>query len=165
METIKKPHHSFGKGKQNPNYGRKYSIEERKAMSDKMKGLRPSPATEFKKGQTAPNKGKKIFKLSGTNHYKWKGGKKISNGYICILKPNHPFSDNQGYIPEHRIVMEKNIKRFLTKKEVVHHRGIKYPIGSIKNIQDNRIENLKLFSSIIEHLAYHRLIKNKLSHN
>src|SRR3990167_10691095 len=48
-----------------------------------------------------------------------------TRGYVLIYFPNHPHSVN-GYIKEHRLKMEKKIRRFLKKKEVVHHiNGIK----------------------------------------
>ena len=101
-------------------------------------------------------KGKKRPGFSGENHWNWKNGKrKHSDGYIWILLPNHPFCDKQGYVLEHRLVVEKCIGRYLTCKEVVHHRGIKYLIGSIKNKQDNRPINLMLFPDGKSHKKYH----------
>jgi len=113
------------------------------------KGERTSPATEFKKGQ-----------FSGDKNYFWKSGRSImSNGYILVKKPNHPFSACNGYILEHRLVMEKMIGRYLTPEERVHHRGIKYSIGSIENKQDNRPENLKLFADESKHQIFHNHAK------
>lgn len=101
----------------------------------------PSPKTEFKKGRTPWNKGKKYYYLSGENASNWKGGKQITpSGYIKIRLPAyalHPNSRN-GYIYEHRLVMEKHLGRYLTKDEAIHHKnGIK---------DDNRLENLELVS-------------------
>lgn len=39
-----------------------------------IKGEHRSIDTEFKKGNTAPNLGKKLPTISGKNHYNWKGG-------------------------------------------------------------------------------------------
>lgn len=79
----------------------------------------------------------------------WKGGRyKGANGYIFIYKPEHPFSNKQGYIREHRLVMEKHIGRYLIPKEVVHHIN--------ENTSDNRIENLKLFANGAIHFWFHK---------
>ena|SRR3990167_9417979 len=68
-------------------------------------------------------------------------------GYILICNPKHPFSNNKGYVREHRLVMERHIGRYLNSNEVVHHKnGIK---------DDNRIENLELFPNISEHMKFH----------
>ena len=78
-----------------------------------------------------------------------KGGvQKHSSGYIMIKNKEHPFCNVAGYVYEHRLVMEKHIGRYLTRKEVVHHKN--------ELRTDNRIENLALCSSNVEHLrAYH----------
>jgi len=74
------------------------------------------------------------------NNCNWKGGRTQSkDGYILLACPNHPHKDKRGYVPEHRIAMEKHLGRFLEKWEIIHH------INHIK--QDNRIENLKLYSN------------------
>lgn len=71
----------------------------------------------------------------------WKGGR-IKYGshsnYWAVYQPHHPFADSKGYVMEHRLVMEKKIKRFLNFKEVVHHIN--------RNPSDNRIENLQLLN-------------------
>ena len=75
----------------------------------------------------------------GEKHHLWKGGRlKRPNGYIEIYKPKHPFSNSLGYVKEHRLVIEKIIKRYLTPKEVVHHRGKR---------DDNRPHMLMVFAS------------------
>lgn len=82
------------------------------------------------------------------NNPHWLGGRnKRDDGYIEIMCPLHPYANHNGYVMEHRLVMEKNIKRFLTPKEVVHH------INEIRD--DNRIENLKIFENTGYHLNHH----------
>ena len=86
----------------------------------------------------------------GENHPLWKGGiKKRKDGYVYIHKPEHPNNSN-GYMLEHRIVMENQLGRILSKEEIVHH------VNNIKN--DNRIENLMLLKDQAEHLAVHNFL-------
>ena len=67
------------------------------------------------------------------------------SGYWYIKIPNHPFSGKQGYIAEHRLVMEKHLGRYLKKGEIVHHIN--------HDTTDNRIENLELCESPGKHIA------------
>ena len=107
---------------------------------------------KFKKGYIPWNKGK-IGYNSGKTHYNWNGGKRTSSqGYLEIKSPNHPFRNKQNYVPEHRLIVEKHLGRYLTKDEVIHH------INEIKT--DNRIENLYLFSKRWQHCVYHRYINS-----
>lgn len=71
-----------------------------------------------------------------------------NKGYKIIYKPGHPTADKRGYIMEHRFIMEKNIGRFLDKKEIVHHKN--------GNPMDNHIENLELCAGIAQHMLHHR---------
>ncbi len=67
----------------------------------------------------------------------WKGGKRTFKGYTMIYSPEHPVN-NQGYIFEHRLVVEKKLGRYLKSDEIVHH------LNGIKT--DNRYENLEVVS-------------------
>ena len=85
---------------------------------------------------------------SGTRNSLYKGGRvKNDRGYILIRKLDHPHVKGNGYVYEHRLVLEEYLGRYLLPTEVVHHlNGIKF---------DNRIENLKITNNIehgrIEH--------------
>lgn len=123
------------------------------------RGIRLNPDTEFKKGNIPPFKGKKGIHLSPETEFKkgiipwnWKGKIRNGNGYILILKPEHPFCDKRGYVYKHRLVAEKCLERYLTKKEVIHH------INGKKD--DNRLRNLYLFATTNKHTKYHHS-KNK----
>ena len=73
----------------------------------------------------------------GEKHYAWRGGRYKENGYVKIYNPNHP-SIKGNYVSEHRLVMEKELGRYLNSWEIIHHKnGIR---------DDNRIENLTIVS-------------------
>ena len=117
------------------------------------KGQSLFPEYQFKKGHPKPKKAYAFEK--GKNNPVWKGGKYKAKDYVYILKPEHPFCNKIGYVKRSRFVMEKMIGRYLAPEEVVHHRGTKYPLGSIKNRQDDRPKNLQLFPNHSEHMKFH----------
>lgn len=82
----------------------------------------------------------------GDNVHDVTGRKRTSKGYVTLCIKSHPYADANGYIFEHRVVMEMFLKRYLKPNEVVHHKnGIKH---------DNRIENLELMEHS-EHTVMH----------
>ena len=94
------------------------------------------------------------LKKAGALNHKWRGGvKNTSLGYRMIKSPTHPNRDSQGYVMEHRLVMEAHLGRYLLKTEIVHHIN-----GDTK---DNRIENLALYSSNSGHLKDHHKERKK----
>lgn len=87
-------------------------------------------------------------KFNANNQNNYKGGRiSHGDGYMKLLRPEHPRANKFGYVLEHIVVMEEHIGRHLKKGEVVHH------INGIKN--DNRIENLLLLTAQ-EHSALHK---------
>ena len=105
----------------------------------------------FVKGHTVTEENKKAVRKrlcgktgEGTPH--WKNGRYTnSKGYVLIYKPEHP-NAYRLYVPEHRLVVEEELGRYLTTEEIVHH------INGIKH--DNRSENLWVFDRK-EHRAMH----------
>jgi len=85
---------------------------------------------------------------AGVGHFhSWKGGRHIDkDGYVLIYSPEHPQASAHKYVPEHRLVMEKKLRRYLRRAEVVHHRD-----GDPAN---NAVENLELFSCKADHLRH-----------
>src|SRR3990167_8817691 len=162
--------------------GYKMSEKTKKKISDANKGKNNGKKYPFKKrpnmkGRIPWNKGKKLHydvwskgkkfseehrmkisqsgigKLSGNKNPAWRGGIiKHYLGYIYIYKPIHQFSDHHGYIFEHRLVVEKYLGRYLKPEETVHH------VNEIKD--DNRPENIIVFSSKSAHIRFHYNPKN-----
>lgn len=99
----------------------------------------------------------------GSRSAGWKGGKiKTSNGYIQIKVLSndffYPMADKNGYVLEHRLVVAKALGRNLHSWEIVHHKGAKYPLGSMENKQDNRYpENLELTMQL-SHKGKHQML-------
>lgn len=81
--------------------------------------------------------------------YLIKGQKYTDQGYVLIYRPNHPGSDNRGYIKRAIVVMEEKLGRFLLPEEVTHHEN------KIKD--DDKPENLQLFANNSEHVRFHQL--------
>lgn len=102
-------------------------------------------------------------KSAGSKNPNWRGGI-YTNIYIFLHKPNHPLADYRGYVKRANLVMEKHLERYLTKQEVIHHKGVRYPVSSTQNKQDDRIENFQLFPNEIEHQKFHnsKRVRNKL---
>lgn len=81
------------------------------------------------------------------NNGNWKGGRVKHLEYIKIHQPNHPFADKTGYIREHRLIIEKQIGRYLLPEEQTHH------LGTRKN---NDIHKLMLFNSFNAHMRFEK---------
>lgn len=88
----------------------------------------------------------------GARNSSWRGGKTQDEfGYVMVQCKEHPRASKcGGYVPEHILVAEKKIGRYLTENEVVHHiNGRKW---------DNRPENLAVMTKS-EHSKLHWMIR------
>ena len=124
-------------GKNHPNFGQRHRPE----SIAKMKATKAARA------------------VRGPQHHGWKGGRYLSRGYLIVtlsaaeLETFGSMAKAGGYVPQHRIVMARKLKRPLLPSEVVHHRnGIK---------TDNRLRNLEL-SDHATHKRDHQAIVKEL---
>jgi hypothetical protein len=83
----------------------------------------------------------------GEDASRWRGGKIMTGGgHIYRYAPDHPKANLNGYVMEHRLILEESLGRELRWDEVVHHKnGIK---------TDNRAENLEVMS-VTDHRKIH----------
>lgn len=71
---------------------------------------------------------------------------KMGINYKYVWCPHHPYANSRGEVAEHRLVMEKHIRRILTPEEEVHHKD--------GNKRNNNISNLVLYSTKRDHLRF-----------
>ncbi len=115
----------------------------KKGEKNPMWGKHPSEKTREKLRLSHINTPK------GKNHFNWKGGQIIHEGYVFVLMPEHPKANsNKGYVKRARLVAEKKLGRYLYPGEIPHHKN------GIKN--DDRPENIEVMESISAHVKYHR---------
>jgi len=84
----------------------------------------------------------------GRSHPRWGGGIAIDKetGYIRVHVPHHPNATKRGYVLQHRIVMEQELRRYLLPTEIVYHED-----GDGGN---NDPDNLKLFKNQSSLMVY-----------
>jgi hypothetical protein len=89
------------------------------------------------------------MRKKGNDSQCWKGGSYIEpeKGYRMIHNPTHYRARKNGYVLEHILIMEKFLGRPIDSRESIHHIN--------GNPADNRIENLKLVKSQLEHMSLH----------
>lgn len=66
--------------------------------------------------------------------------------YRYAVVPEHPFATDNGYVLEHRVLMENKLDRMLYEGEVVHHKN--------ECSTDNDIDNLEVMTNE-EHRRLH----------
>jgi hypothetical protein len=116
----------------------KCSSEARKKTAEKLRGLKRTPE-QNKHNSEAQKKywsgslrhdelmrrskiGASVSsRIKGENHHSWNGGRYTGkDGYVSILRPEHPNAQSDGYVAEHRLVMSESLGRPLATNEHVH---------------------------------------------
>ena len=79
---------------------------------------------------------------------KWNGGKYIDpDGYIQVKIHNHPYADKQNYVGEHRLIVEKIMRKYIPISCPTHH------INKVRT--DNHPNNLMIFINKSAHNRFH----------
>lgn len=94
-------------------------------------------------GNNSDNRKENLISVRGYHN----DGKTYLNGYIAIYMPEHDRAFDNGCVYEHVLVAEKMLGRSLKSKEVVHHKD--------KDRTNNNIENLMVFQTDEDHIAFH----------
>lgn len=81
----------------------------------------------------------------------WKGGATIQKGYRLIFCPDHPRADANSRVPEHVLVAERVLGKFLPLGAVIHH-------TDKCNTSDNSPGNLV----ICQDQSYHNLLHARM---
>lgn len=97
--------------------------------------------------------------IKGAKHYRYKGYRIKTRGYIKILKLGHPYGDSQGYVLEHRLVLEEYYTKKWGYKFYIHPSLVVHHINGIKT--DNRIENLQILTKS-QHRKHHIELQKRL---
>jgi hypothetical protein len=98
-------------------------------------------------GQKSAAKFTKEF-IKRVYHDRHIGNRKVTqNGYILIKSYDHPNRNKADDMMEHRLVMEKYLKRYLKRSEIVHHIDF--------NRKNNDIKNLYLYKNHSDHHKSH----------
>ena len=79
----------------------------------------------------------------------------INKKYVYCYAPEHPnaIGTRKLYVAEHRLVMENEIGRYLTKDEVVHHKD--------EDTMNNEPSNLQIMTPSEHSKLHHKLRKCK----
>jgi len=103
--------------------------------------------------------------FKGSAHPNWTGGvKEKTSGYLMDYSPKHP-NAVQNYVLRHRLIIEKNLKRLLTKDEYVHHIDFNKKNNDITNLfLCDRKVHIKIHNSMY-HMMSELMNKNIITFN
>ena len=92
-----------------------------------------------------------MYGRKGKDCPNWKGGIKIAKhkntSYVMVYMPEHLKSDINGYVYEHRLIVEKEFNCEIPDRSVIHHVD--------GNGLNNDLTNLMVFKSNAEHISFH----------
>lgn len=87
--------------------------------------------------------------MENSGAIKWNIEKVINKGdYNYVIVRDHPSATRNGYVLEHRVVVENHLGRTLQDDEVVHHIN--------EDTKDNRIQNLEVMKRE-DHARLHQM--------
>jgi len=108
----------------------------------------------------------RVKAISGKNHHLFKEGRLITskhNEYVLVLTLTHPHRSKSNYVPQHRLVMEEHLGRYLkpviryksgkNKGKIRQHGELVHHIDMDK--RNNDISNLSLCTSVSHHINVH----------
>jgi len=98
------------------------------------------------KGQ--PMRFYRAHKPKGEQSPHWKGGRRISRGYVLVANPGHPRADSHGYVAEHILVAESILGGPVPRSRPIHHIN--------GNRADNRPENIVVCVNQAHHMKIHQ---------
>lgn len=85
-------------------------------------------------------------RASGDRSARWNGGRRMIKGYLHLFIPGHRLARKDGYVAEHRFLMDKLIT---DRSQVVHHKD--------ENKLNNKLSNLE----VLRDNGVHRKIHTK----
>lgn len=92
---------------------------------------------------------REVGSCPGELHPRWKGGRLVDpDGYVLCWCPDHPNARQNGYVLEHRLVMERVLGRLLRRDEIVHHRN-----GDRRDNAPANLAHLGQSQHVAEHYA------------
>lgn len=115
-----------------------HTPDAKRRLSEKHRGLKMNDESRMRLSEAKKCNYNGLNGYGHTKHHR--------SGYILAYAPCHPNARKDGYVMQHRIIIEQSIGRYLMSNEVVHHKN--------RIRDDNRIENLRLMDKH-EHMSMH----------